>query len=50
MSFIDIKDVHKEYGTASALAGVTFSVPRGQWCSVVGASGSSMGVEPFSIN
>lgn len=40
MNFIDIKDVYKEYGTASALQGVSFSVPRGQWCSVVGASGS----------
>lgn len=40
MSFIDIKDVWKEYGTAVALRGVSFAVPRGQWCAVVGASGS----------
>ena len=40
MSFIDIKDVWKEYGTAAALRGVSFAVPRGQWCAVVGSSGS----------
>ena len=38
--FIDIKDVRKDYGSASALNGVSFSVPRGQWCAVVGSSGS----------
>ncbi len=39
-AFIDIKDVRKEYGTATALNGVSFAVERGQWCAVVGASGS----------
>ena len=39
-AFIDIKDVTKEYGTASALKGVSFSVERGVWCAVVGSSGS----------
>ena len=39
-AFIDIKDVRKEYGTATALKGVSFAVERGQWCAVVGASGS----------
>ncbi len=39
-AFIDIKDVTKEYGTATALSGVTFTVDRGVWCAVVGASGS----------
>ncbi len=39
-AFIDIKDVSKEYGTATALNGVSFAVERGQWCAVVGASGS----------
>ena len=38
--FIDIKEVRKDYGSASALNGVSFSVPRGQWCAVVGSSGS----------
>ena len=40
MSFLDIKDVTKEYGSAIALGGVSFAVPEGQWCSVVGSSGS----------
>ncbi|KKM62793.1 hypothetical protein LCGC14_1518100, partial [marine sediment metagenome] len=39
-AFVDIKDVTKEYGTATALSGVTFAVDRGVWCAVVGASGS----------
>jgi putative ABC transport system ATP-binding protein len=39
-AFIEIKDIHKDYGTASALKGVSFAVERGSWCAVVGASGS----------
>ncbi len=39
-AFVDIKDVTKEYGTATALRGVSFAVDRGVWCAVVGASGS----------
>ncbi len=39
-AFVDIKDVTKEYGTATALSGVTFAVDRGVWCAVMGASGS----------
>ena len=39
-AFVDIKDVTKEYGTATALSGVSFAVDRGVWCAVVGVSGS----------
>ena len=39
-AFVDIKDVTKEYGTATALSGVTFAADRGVWCAIVGASGS----------
>jgi putative ABC transport system ATP-binding protein len=39
-AFVDIKDVRKDYGSAVALKGVSFAVERGQWCAIVGASGS----------
>jgi putative ABC transport system ATP-binding protein len=40
MSFIDIKGVKKDYGTAMALRGVDLVLEQGRWCSLVGASGS----------
>jgi putative ABC transport system ATP-binding protein len=38
--FIEVKDVLKEYPTATALRGVDMSVEKGRWCSIMGASGS----------
>lgn len=40
MEFISIRDVHKEYSTASALRGVDMDISSGTWCSIVGPSGS----------
>jgi putative ABC transport system ATP-binding protein len=38
--FVDVKDVIKEYPTATALRGVEMGIERGRWCSIMGASGS----------
>jgi putative ABC transport system ATP-binding protein len=40
MPLIEIRDVQKAYGTTAALRGVSLGVERGQWCAVVGSSGS----------
>ncbi len=40
MMFVDVKDVIKEYPTATALRGVETGIERGMWCSIMGASGS----------
>jgi putative ABC transport system ATP-binding protein len=40
MGFIEVKEVFKEYSTATALRGVDLVIERGQWCSIVGPSGS----------
>lgn len=40
MMFIEVKEVFKEYPTATALRGVDMSVEKGRWCSIMGASGS----------
>ncbi len=41
MAFIDLQDLTKKYGAAvDALHGVSFSVEKGEWISVMGPSGS----------
>jgi putative ABC transport system ATP-binding protein len=40
MMFIDVKEIVKEYATATAVRGVDLSVEKGRWCSIMGASGS----------
>lgn len=40
MSFITLKDVIKEYETAHALRGVTTTIEKGQWVTIMGPSGS----------
>ena len=40
MSFIEIRDVVKEYPTAIALRGVTLDIEKGEWLSIMGPSGS----------
>jgi putative ABC transport system ATP-binding protein len=38
--FIEVKEIVKEYATATALRGVDMSIEKGRWCSIMGASGS----------
>jgi len=38
--FIEVKEIVKEYATATAVRGVDLSVDKGRWCSIMGASGS----------
>ncbi|MFZ2199158.1 MAG: ABC transporter ATP-binding protein [Thermodesulfovibrionales bacterium] len=40
MSFLIVRDVIKEYGTAHALQGVSAEIEKGQWLNIVGPSGS----------
>ncbi len=40
MMFIEVKEVFKEYPTATALRGVDMAMEKGRWCSIMGASGS----------
>jgi len=40
MMFIEVKEVVKEYATATAVRGVDLSIEKGRWCSIMGASGS----------
>ena len=40
MSFITLKDIVKEYGTAHALRGVSMEVEKRQWVNIMGPSGS----------
>ena len=40
MSFIEVKNVIKEYETAHALRGVSMGVEKGQWVNIMGSSGS----------
>ena len=40
MSFIQVKNVIKEYETAHALRGVSMDVEKGQWVNIMGPSGS----------
>jgi putative ABC transport system ATP-binding protein len=40
MSFIEVKNVIKEYETAHALRGIDMSIEKGQWLNIVGPSGS----------
>lgn len=35
-----LRDVHKRYGSARALAGLSFAIPRGSICAVIGPNGS----------
>ena len=40
---IEVKDLVKRYGDATALCGVTFSVPRGALFSYLGVNGAEIG-------
>jgi putative ABC transport system ATP-binding protein len=40
MSFIEVKNVIKEYETAHALRGIDMGIEKGQWLNIVGPSGS----------
>ena len=40
MAFIEVRQVLKEYSTATALRGVDLDIEYGSWCSIIGASGS----------
>ena len=40
MALIEIKDVHKSFGTLEVLKGITFNVEEGQVVSLIGRSGS----------
>lgn len=40
MSFIIVKDIVKEYETAHAIRGVSLSIDKRQWVSIIGPSGS----------
>jgi putative ABC transport system ATP-binding protein len=40
MSFIEVKNIVKEYETAHALRSVSMDVEKGQWVNIMGSSGS----------
>jgi putative ABC transport system ATP-binding protein len=40
VSFIEVKNVIKEYETAHALRGIDMGIEKGQWLNIVGPSGS----------
>lgn len=40
MSVLDVKDVHKSFGKADVLKGITFSIDEGDVLSIIGSSGS----------
>lgn len=40
MSLVDVKGLAKHYETTSALRGVSFSIEKGEWVSIIGPSGS----------
>lgn len=47
---LEFRDVRKSYGAVHAVAGVTLSVPRGQFVALVGASGSGKSTLLKTVN
>ena len=37
---VDLKDVHKRFGSNQVLQGVSFAIPKGQVVAIIGKSGS----------
>lgn len=37
---VELKDVHKSFGSNAVLKGVSFSIPKGQVVAIIGRSGS----------
>ena len=42
MSFLEIRNVDKFYGAMQALAGVSLSIPKGSFVTLLGPSGSGL--------
>ena len=42
---VELKDVHKRFGSNQVLKGVSFAIPKGQVVAIIGKSGSESGSE-----